>query len=303
MENINNAMRGKTVRVLLLDDNDDYREAVGKTLELLGAHVSLASDPKTAKELLKQGSFEVIISDINLGESKPTGDLFITENHDLMKGADVFAITGFGVDRVNRTDELRNLGVPIIEKNAGLLEFLRNVVSSNRERLKKSVEEQVAHALKSGAITRPTEANVSIRRLRIFLCHSSDDKPSVRILYHRLLGDGFEPWLDEEDLLPGQEWEREIPKAVRKCDVVVVCLSRAAINKRGYVQKEIRIALDIADEQPEGTIYIIPLKLEECDVPERLSRWHWVDFFKEEGYQRLVHSLETALAKFQNLEK
>jgi len=106
----------------------------------------------------------------------------------------------------------------------------------------------------------------------------------------------------EEDLLPGQEWKREIPKAVRRSDVVIVCLSHTAINKRGYVQKEIKIALDIADEQPEGTIYIIPLKLEQCEVPERLSHLQWVDFFKEEGYRRLVRSLETALAKFQNLE-
>jgi CheY-like chemotaxis protein len=302
MRNLGNAMRNKTVRVLLLDDNDDYREAVGKTLELLGAHVSHASDSEKAKELLKQGAFEVIISDINLGNSKPAGDLFITENYDLMKGADVFAVTGYGADRVNRIDELRNLGVPVIEKGAGLLEFLRDVVSSNREKLKKAMEEQVSHALKSGAITRPAEEKVRTRRLRIFLCHSSNDKTSVRVLYRRLRDDGFEPWLDEEDLLPGQEWKREIPKAVRKSDVVVVCLSSAAINKRGYVQKEIKIALDIADEQPEGTIYIIPLRLEECEVPERLSHWQWVDFFKEEGYRRLVRSLETALATFQNLE-
>jgi CheY-like chemotaxis protein len=302
MGNNGNAIPNKIVRVLLVDDDDDYRQAVGKTLELLGANVSFASDPEKAKELLKEGAFEVIISDINLGNSRATGDLFITENYDLMKGADVFAVTGYGVDRVNRIDELRNLGVPVIEKDAGLLEFLRNVVSSNREKLKDALEGQEANALKGGAVTRPIKENVSTRRLRVFLCHSSNDKPSVRVLYHRLRSDGFEPWLDEEDLLPGQEWKREIPKAVRKSDVVVVCLSSTAINKRGYVQKEIKIALDIADEQPEGTIYIIPLRLEECEVPERLSHWQWVDFFKEEGYPRLVRSLETALAKFQNLE-
>jgi TIR domain len=39
-----------------------------------------------------------------------------------------------------------------------------------------------------------------------FLCHASDDKAHVREVYHRLrTGEGFEPWLDEEDLLPGQE--------------------------------------------------------------------------------------------------
>ena len=127
--------------------------------------------------------------------------------------------------------------------------------------------------------------------LRIFLCHSSGDKPEVRNLYQRLSSDGFDPWLDEEDLLPGQEWEVEIPKAVKTSDVVIVCLSHKAINKAGYVQKEIKFALDKAEEQPDGTIFLIPLKLEECDVPERLQRWQWVNLFEEKGYKRLMGSL------------
>jgi hypothetical protein len=127
--------------------------------------------------------------------------------------------------------------------------------------------------------------------LRIFLCHASNDKPAVRELYRRLREDGFAPWLDEENLFPGQDWQQEIPKAVRQSDIVIVCLSRNSITKAGYVQKEIKFALDVADEQPDGMIFLIPLKLEECDVPERLSRWHWVDQFDANGYTRLMRSL------------
>ena len=127
--------------------------------------------------------------------------------------------------------------------------------------------------------------------LRIFLCHSSGDKPEVRNLYQRLSSDGFDPWLDEEDLLPGQEWELEIAKAVQTSDIIIVCLSDKAITKAGYVQKEIKSALDEAEKQPEGAIFLIPLKLEECDVPERLQRWQWVNLFEENGYERLMSSL------------
>jgi CHAT domain-containing protein len=131
----------------------------------------------------------------------------------------------------------------------------------------------------------------SSHELRIFLCHASEDKPSVRVLYDRLSVKNLRPWLDEFNLLPGQEWESEIPKAVRTSDVVVVCLSRASVVKTGYVQKEIRYALDVADKQPEGTIFVIPLKLEECEVPERLRRWHWVDYFSDKGHDRLMQAL------------
>jgi hypothetical protein len=100
-----------------------------------------------------------------------------------------------------------------------------------------------------------------------------------------------EPWLDEEDLIPGQDWELEISKAVRASHIVIVCLSLSSANKTGYLQKEIRKVLDVADEQPEGQIFLIPLKLEECDVPSRLLKWQWVNYFEERGFEKLMRAL------------
>jgi len=131
----------------------------------------------------------------------------------------------------------------------------------------------------------------SSRTLRVFLCHSSSDKPAARALYQRLRADGFVPWLDEEDLLPGQDWNLEIRKAVRAAAAVIVCLSPASTTKEGYVQKEIAYALDVADEKPEGTIFVIPGRLEPCDVPDRLRRWQWVDLYEAGGYEKLLLSL------------
>ena len=79
-----------------------------------------------------------------------------------------------------------------------------------------------------------------LRSLRIFLCHSSEDKHLVRDLYRRLRDEGFDPWFDEEKLLPGQEWKLEITKAVKSADLVVICLSHGSVTKAGYVNKEIK---------------------------------------------------------------
>lgn len=130
------------------------------------------------------------------------------------------------------------------------------------------------------------------RPLRVFLCHSSADKPAVRELYEKLTARGIDAWLDEKKLLPGQQWKLEIPKAVREADAVIICLSKNSITKEGYVQKEIKFALDIALEKPEGTIYLIPAKLEECKVPDSLSDWHWVNLFETHGLDLLFKSLE-----------
>lgn len=125
----------------------------------------------------------------------------------------------------------------------------------------------------------------------MFLCHSSEDKPVVRELYQKLRVAGCRPWLDEEDLIGGTRWEDAIEEAVRAADVVVVCLSPWSVTKEGYLQREIRFAIGVADEKPDDTIFIVPLKLQECDLPKRLKQWQSIDYFKENGYSRLLTSL------------
>jgi len=128
------------------------------------------------------------------------------------------------------------------------------------------------------------------RPLKVFLCHASADKAAVRELYQRLTKDGVDAWLDKEKLLPGQDWKLEIEKAVRESDVVVVCLSKQ-FNLEGFRQKEVRWALDKAMEKPEGEIFIIPARLDECEALESLRKWHWVDLFKNDGYENLMRAL------------
>lgn len=138
---------------------------------------------------------------------------------------------------------------------------------------------------------RSTDTPSSRERLKVFLCHAHEDKPEVRRLYQQLQASGFDPWFDEENLLPGQSWRKEISRAVRDSHVVVICLSRILVRKAGFGQKEIKLALDVLDEQPEGEIFLIPARLEECDVPERLSSQQFVDLFAKNGYSKLLRAL------------
>ena len=128
-------------------------------------------------------------------------------------------------------------------------------------------------------------------RLRVFLCHSSKDKSQVYDLYRRLRDEGFQPWLNEEDLLPGQDWKTEIQKAVRASHAVIVCLSHNSVSEPGFMQKEILYALEVAEEQPPGRLFILPVRLEECEIPQRLNAKHYANLFAEGGYARLVKSL------------
>jgi len=134
--------------------------------------------------------------------------------------------------------------------------------------------------------------NDSKRPLKVFLCYAHSDKDKVRELYRYLKRRGVQPWFDEENLVAGQDWQVEIPKALATSDAIIICLTKNSVDKEGYIQKEIKFALDKALEMPEGKIFLIPVKFEECEVPFSLSRYHWVDLTIESGYSKMMKALK-----------
>ena len=127
--------------------------------------------------------------------------------------------------------------------------------------------------------------------LKAFLCHSHGDRDAVQGLWSRLKKDGVDVWLDSENLRPGQNWERETRKAILKSDVVIACLSRGFNKQKGFRHEELKIALEKTNLIPDNEVFIIPVRLEECDMPESLSHLHRVDLFETGGYKKLSRAL------------
>jgi hypothetical protein len=134
------------------------------------------------------------------------------------------------------------------------------------------------------------------RKLHVFLCHASQDKPVVRELHQRLLAeDWIDPWLDEERLLPGQDWNLEIEKAVESSDAVIVCVSSTSIAKEGYIQKELRKVLNIALEKLEGAIFVLPVRLDDCELPRQLRDRQALNYFPESNRAAAFDRLKASL--------
>ena len=129
--------------------------------------------------------------------------------------------------------------------------------------------------------------------LRVFLSYAKEDKETARGIYESLVSQNVQVWFDEESLLPGQEWRLEIERAINNADVVIICCSQESIGKNGFINKEIKIALEKSEEKAEGSIFIIPARIEECIVPERLSKWQWVDLFTANGHEKLLKTLKS----------
>lgn len=132
----------------------------------------------------------------------------------------------------------------------------------------------------------------SKRPLGVFLCHAHHDRQIVHKLYERLVRDGVHVWLDVERLQPGQDWEREIRKAILKSNMVIVCLSRGFNKRRGYRHEELKIASEKAKLLSSGEVFIIPVRLEKCDMPESLQHLQRVDLFEAGGYKKLIQALQ-----------
>lgn len=130
------------------------------------------------------------------------------------------------------------------------------------------------------------------RQLRIFLLYARSDETAVRRLYDRFVKDGVNPWLDRENILPGQDWEYEIRKAIQSSDIIIVCLSKQFNKQGGYRHEELRIALEKANSFLKGQVFIVPARLEKCDMPVSLRQWQRVDLFEAHGYRTLLEALK-----------
>ncbi len=96
-------------------------------------------------------------------------------------------------------------------------------------------------------------------RIRVFLAYADEDRAQVKKLYTELQKAGFEPWMDQEKLVPGQNWPRAIDRAIELSDFFLGCFSKRSAVKRGHFQCELRYALDLAARVPLEDIFLVPL--------------------------------------------
>ena len=58
--------------------------------------------------------------------------------------------------------------------------------------------------------------------------------------------------------------------------------------ERTSLHTEWQFVLDSAADRPRGSISILPLRLEECNVPGPLTQWSPVDLFEQDGYEKMM---------------
>ena len=127
----------------------------------------------------------------------------------------------------------------------------------------------------------------------IFICYAREDLPTATRLHDELARAGIAAWLDKKRLIGGQNWKIEVKKAMQRSRCILALLSSHSVSKSGYVQKELREALEMLEHLPPDRILIIPVRLDDCEpAHEQLRDLQWIDLFEshEEGLAQIVQA-------------
>lgn len=139
------------------------------------------------------------------------------------------------------------------------------------------------------------EAKKIESKVKIFLNYAREDQDIVVDLYEKLIARGFNVWIDCRNILPGELWEQAIINAIKSADLFLACVSNNSINKRGMLQKELKNALSVWETKIDSDIYLIPVRLQSCEVPDCLQKFQWVNLFEETGLSSLIKALQARM--------
>lgn len=154
-------------------------------------------------------------------------------------------------------------------------------------RLNWSAKPQKTRAAAAKKYNQPSPGN----RPFVFIAYAQQDRDAVSKIAALLRKAGYEPWIDSEQILPGQSWELEIEKAIRSSSFFLACLSCHSVSSSGFMHRELKLGLRILDEQPEGRIYLIPILIDDCQLPARFRELSATTMFSPHWGKQLIDSL------------
>jgi hypothetical protein len=127
------------------------------------------------------------------------------------------------------------------------------------------------------------------RTIQIFVSYVPEDELAVRNLCEELSVNGFavlpKREIGDGDLKTSQPLDGN---EKHKVDFFLVCLSTKSVDSRGRLQSEMR--RDLADlwQRTDSDAFLIPIRLDECRVPENLRAFEPIDVFVKDGLSGLI---------------
>jgi hypothetical protein len=133
---------------------------------------------------------------------------------------------------------------------------------------------------------------------QLFLSYGRADARAAQVYYRKLSAAGFTVWMDVESIRAGEDWELAIKRALRQSQLVLIFLSKTVVSQEGYLHKEILEATDIAKRKPPGSVFLIPVMLDDCSIHEHLEPFQCVSLLVDGGWERLLGHIQECQDKY-----
>lgn len=130
----------------------------------------------------------------------------------------------------------------------------------------------------------------------IFISYSRIDSEAVGCIVARLEQDGFNVWVDREEIKAGELWQEAIVKAVDSAYAFVLMLSPGAASSDN-VRKEVDVAEGAHKELVR--VLLAPVELP-ANLRYQLAGVEWIEYYRdpEAKYKELIEALQAQQQKF-----
>jgi len=129
----------------------------------------------------------------------------------------------------------------------------------------------------------------------VFISYAREDSEIALKIYDDFCSAGVSPWIDKKNILPGDTWRIKIKEAIQSCSYFLAILSSNSVSKEGYVQSELKMAMEVLEEKPPSRRYLIPVIVDNCKPQDnRLNEIHQTDLSGKNykrGFQKVLKSI------------
>ncbi len=140
----------------------------------------------------------------------------------------------------------------------------------------------------------------------LFVSYVRENTEIVDKFCQELKSQAIQVWRDRDEIAPGSRWKQVIRNVIRKGAFYVACFSKEYNNRdKTYMNEELTIAIEELRQRPHDRIWFIPIKLNECEIPdfdigggETLRDLHYVNLYedRDDGIRRILKAIQSAVS-------
>lgn len=265
-------------RILVVEDDPRVVIFVTDTLEYMGFVVLIARNGIEGLEKAKKEKPDLIILDVMMPE-----------------------MDGYEVCRRLKTDrKTEHLPILMLTAKGQIQDKVKGLDIGADDYLAKPYDKEEFESRVKALLRRTsekTDKSAADKKPMLFLSYARADVEQVDKIYQVLFRQGYKPWMDVHDITGGEDWIHAINIAIDKSELFVPVLSNNSVNRRGMIIKEIQRALEKWRGMLPDDIYIIPIRLDDCLIPELVQHLQVLDWEAGKGKNKLFQAIEVAMKR------